>query len=140
MVQNEFIFSPLLLQQCFLGWLKKKCFVWQDVHFQNVIQDCSNIAASFSQSFVHGIFDSLYQTKHTLWTYNIFVFHYFISVWNRICPSFQAPVECVRYVARNGLCASCVIMASSQCLIRESSEVVYGKKQVFDSPRVHVVV
>lgn len=37
MIQNEFIFSPLLLQQCFLGWLKKKCFVWQDVHFQNVI-------------------------------------------------------------------------------------------------------
>ena len=99
---------------------------------------CSNIAASFSQSFVHGIFDSLYQTKHTLWTYNIFVFHYFISGWNRICPSFQAPVECVRYVARNGLCASCVIMASSQCLIHESSEVVYEKKQVFDSPRVYV--
>ena len=112
MVQNEFIFSPLLLQQCFLGWLKKKCFVWQDVHFQNVI-----LAAILLPHLAKALCmaSSLYQTKHTLWTYNIFVFHYFISGWNRICPSVQAPVECVRYVARNGLCASCVVMAGSQC-------------------------
>lgn len=34
---SEFIFSLLLLQQCFLGWLMKKLLVWQDVHFQNMI-------------------------------------------------------------------------------------------------------